>query len=1299
MEESGSGIMVSNGDKMRRNKSTDSEWGATMLQRMLVIWLCGIFSAAAFGQPVVSVEGVSSTQAVLSYTAPDDAGCTVRVSESESLSPLVHDVNGTLFSGSEQDVTRPTTTVNGQYRAVTIGARTSERASNGWLYSRALQTFTQHYYSVECSSGTAAGTFMTANIPLGNTFPEPPPFNADGFGNYAWPTIDWADASKTYVDPMTGVLVRMAYPLPAQQGNSRWGGDNGEYALAHAIDGAGVWTNVNNLLNTSTSGPFATYSGANQDPVFLAFPEIYGTTNISGWGSPVQLDDVRLKLYGSGSGSSEEDRTVLACLSIDSGQTCISSELEFELPTGTGTVSGPSNYPNLQFSGWGLGRYLRKNEIGIPAGKVDVSGTAVTLTSTDSPSQFFPTGWSSGAKIYIQGSAPTCPGDHCTIAEVRSATQLTIQETLGTLSGANYRGASFGVRIRKKSANGTVNLASSFAYAWSHGPVMPLNGVADFCSKLTTTVSYAADGATPIEPVEGRLCVLQTNSYFGSSMLALLIESTGEVRTLSDFFFSTGPAGEWRSGNAQVPYGPFSPTDPLTVYTTFADNSGGCVGCTSLYKVTYNAETGKFRQWWGTKYNYGTRPSDYLTWVNLTPYAQGKGVKQQIAASIQSNPFYETTMGTDASYAGVVGNYALFSLGFGGGQDAPCFVMRFNLADGMLVQVADTLGGSSQTGRWAGCHSIQTMGTGNWTMILASLLNKQNGSAAFGGPYEVRQVSEVYKGGGWQTNTAISTGDFYACTPGTPFESEGATGNNCLKIRITGEPCSAFATSLEKQKYPCPWDANRSMPQTLQAGDYLWAINPDRVFDGKNEKMRVISKTSLGDGGYELEVIRMATCRGVTFYDDDTKRTYANGWTFAMSGSGLCAGNGWWIDATDPSARWHAEDAVLSGGHGTFGSGTAADRFTMLVAGSASRFNLPLLEQVGRPPLYTQQHSLSAFEGIKRTSGVDVQSYPNKGQWTAPAPEQSWALDLRHYNPSGGVGGEAPSGIWSQTYSLVSGTTQVYKINNAGVYGKVLPYVAWAGPNLLKDASGPGSVITDADAWRFCVALKAGECRPDSNANDTFVNVPKANISTSCVVNQHSRNYPCFTNGYWFGAWITQSDISRDDPDYLNGRRLSMGFTGPGRQYHFTNAHTTPSGKWAFFGPGWIDGVRPEVLMLKLPPWPNTEQDRTRNGFVPIRVDLQANESYSKARIRFGYAENGPVDGLFCTSRQESCVTDKQLTPFAYQQSENLTPADCQGGCSISIPAIPGRILYYRVERLNDSGEVFQEPIKVRAVL
>ena len=148
-------------------------------------------------------------------------------------------------------------------------------------------------------------------------------------------------------------------------------------------------------------------------------------------------------------------------------------------------------------------------------------------------------------------------------------------------------------------------------------------------------------------------------------------------------------------------------------------------------------------------------------------------------------------------------------MGFGGSQDAPCFVIRFDLSTGNLVQIADTIGGFSTSGRWAGCHTVQAFGADEWLMVSASLLNGQSTSSYMHGPFEVRAISNVYKSSTWTTNTAIDKTDFYPCTAGNPYQSKGATGSNCLKIRITGEPCSAYPTASEKADYPCHWDANR----------------------------------------------------------------------------------------------------------------------------------------------------------------------------------------------------------------------------------------------------------------------------------------------------------------------------------------------------------------------------------------------------------------------------------------------------------------------------------------------------------
>src|ERR1041385_7893996 len=86
----------------------------------------------------VSVQGTTSTQAILKYTPPDEGVCTVEISESSSFTPLVHDVDPSLFGGSNLD-SRSEGTTNGSERVFVAGKRRAQQASNGHWYSRALQ--------------------------------------------------------------------------------------------------------------------------------------------------------------------------------------------------------------------------------------------------------------------------------------------------------------------------------------------------------------------------------------------------------------------------------------------------------------------------------------------------------------------------------------------------------------------------------------------------------------------------------------------------------------------------------------------------------------------------------------------------------------------------------------------------------------------------------------------------------------------------------------------------------------------------------------------------------------------------------------------------------------------------------------------------------------------------------------------------------------------------------------------------------------------------------------------------------
>src|SRR4051812_9516228 len=98
-----------------------------------------LMTSTAFGAiSNVQVRGVTSTQASLSYTAPDLNACSVEVSESPTYRPLVHDVDPALFGGSNLD-TRPEGIVSGPERVFVAGKRRAEKGVDARWYSRALQ--------------------------------------------------------------------------------------------------------------------------------------------------------------------------------------------------------------------------------------------------------------------------------------------------------------------------------------------------------------------------------------------------------------------------------------------------------------------------------------------------------------------------------------------------------------------------------------------------------------------------------------------------------------------------------------------------------------------------------------------------------------------------------------------------------------------------------------------------------------------------------------------------------------------------------------------------------------------------------------------------------------------------------------------------------------------------------------------------------------------------------------------------------------------------------------------------------
>ncbi|MGA2436608.1 MAG: hypothetical protein ABSG25_15140, partial [Bryobacteraceae bacterium] len=579
--------------------------------------------------------------------------------------------------------------------------------------------------------------------------------------------------------------------------------------------------------------------------------------------------------------------------------------------------------------------------------------------------------------------------------------------------------------------------------------------------------------------------------------------------------------------------------------------------------------------------------------------------------------------------------------------------------------------------RWAGCHTWVTAKQ-NFRLSAVRLYQYFPGRPFFG-PYQLL-INEVRRNGTWPgpgQNTSVAANYTEMCPDGVT--------NGCLYIRVAGEPCYWTPSVSEAAKYPCPWNASYSMLQPSIIGDWFADIA-----NQTGERLKILSKTPYS-AGLELAVQRFANpnCTG--------GEAHATGWVPSMVPSFLgCSGI---ISVLPPPYEsWINDNETLTHNHGDMGLGVTPGDWTTVGWPGYDRYNQPISAIGNTWNLYVGM-TATKFASLQPSSGYS-QSYISKRQWTAPISEQNWILDLRSLNPNAGTSAESPANIAANTLTAIAGTSQVYRISVAGgtVDPKRISLFGYAGPFLLQEISNPNTAantITDATPWTFCVANVNGECRTTSTAGQVFVSVPNADIpasGTGCYTDQYARRIPCVISLFPQAAWTLQWDVSANDRQGTRFRKLSMAFSGPARQYDFMNARSDPDGKW-FLAPGmWLGGKRQEMLLGKLPPWP-TGDSQNRATFLNVPVQIGAIPAgTTNAVVEFGYDTN-----FDCTARQETCVaasaTINEAIPF-YWASDitkgawNGGGVACGSGCTIPIPALSGRVLYYRVKYRNASNSV-----------
>ncbi|HTS51480.1 MAG TPA: hypothetical protein VMH05_26210 [Bryobacteraceae bacterium] len=1104
------------------------------MQRLLYGLAAVLCCVPSFGAPGKVGIQTTNTQAVLSFTVSDPSQCTVQVYSDAAQTHLVDDTNATLFPASQR-CNRAGSAILGKTVSFVAGLRTSQKASDGKLHSRALAAQTVYYYSITdlVDSQTSQGSFTTSTLRLGSLYPEQPPFDPNGWDNRAYPQFDWtiSQRNQALADPLSGQLVKRVTFAGDAYAASQNSTDGLGAPLATGVISSGVCSSAANLNTAGAS--YANCTGAAQ--IFMPLPafQMTGTGVFNNWYPRFNVDDLLLYMYGSADstaiGAADGSNTLAVCLAQGAGLPCLSRTFNITLqstPAATGTVKIPAAAPAPVFANWGY-TPLHGDVVPTP-GTVSVNGNTVSLTNPGqayTSENAFDVDWPAGSKIYIQGSSAWgCANNYCTIASIQSAVQLTTVETCNSAcpASANYEGRAFGFQIVRQGAIGSINVSFGFEADMSSSWSVLEDATPQHCNSNPVAVTNDAAG-NPYSgyTLQGYLCTF-SHEWAGTAYWLFISKDQngaplGESRPL-------GPSGvptnqSWTSNGASFPNGAniafagWHPTDGSKFMASAAYNSGTTALLVSAqYDPTQPGCSPAYTNWSGAQqyvaaYSYPV--ATCFTYTNLTNPSGNPpmDLRSQIVSAYASyNPGFDLS-GFAVGEVTVTSGYALSCLGATGGGDRNLRVCgAFDATSGNLVQVFDSF--SKYPGRWGYVHGpIHGIGTYHALTLDHPYPNAASASNALYGPFEMA-VTAVNRAGFGQTaswtftgtgaGTSMAANEAYACPTGLAayLVNLGAAGNHCIQVQVSSEPCSHTPGTqaiypggkTEAQQFPCTstdgttvTNAAWSKLQNLAVGDW---VRPNENYNDYDEVFIIAKKDVISASQINLWLVR-----GGGVWPNNAQPAYAtinavhsDGLSLAMTANWILAAANWMMNATDPSATWLPDNPALVLVHGVQVPGSNPNNKIAVAVDLqdqtkyAGFYDLPIAQQIMQP-----LPDIAAVGPAWAASGAGyaglIQQYMNNDQLAASPWDRRWVVNYRHLNPPSGNGPEYRSspGV-AGVLTAVAGTAQVYKITDPYSGGppdpKQLPFVLFAGRFLLKDVSSPNTATnTITDATTFAACF------------------------------------------------------------------------------------------------------------------------------------------------------------------------------------------------------------------------------------
>ena len=1242
----------------------------------------------------VRVTGVTHTQAILQYEAPNASPCSLQVSEKSDFSTLVNDVDGAKFAGANLD-NRSANISSGTARTFVIGKRSAERGSDLRRYSRALQALTQHYFKITCAAtgDTFSGQFRTANLMMGSSYSDPAPADAARPGEYAWPTLSFNDRTRTMVDPQTGVLLRQV-SLPQDRAITNV---NQPFQFARST----AWTNPSGALGT---GGAATVQGNNTGTLLLT-PQNNGYAGYisffkgSRGNNLYSLNWFQAVLTASTSKTTcnttaVDDCKIVACLSID-GVSCYAGGQQFEQALTTTATAYAFGTTGTAIDLWQSAgeRPPHGVEVATKQGNVNCDGsTKVTLAYGD----FFAAYWTAGSTITINAV------DY-KIAALTSQSTLNVTAPCPAGTGLTYAATNFGVLIRKKTASAdTVSVQASLSnYQMGVFPVWDFTGAFDLC------------GPTPVTGPTGNPGF---NCALTQSPPIYWIDSvTGEAHLFSRYF--GGPAGAATCGMSDSII--FDSVNPDIWY---------CSGSTAFaapqkpLRAHYygnhseplntqypgHFEEGEQMQACDAALPPGNQPC--IQYTNLV----GSSDMGTLTAAFDST--FQKDRYLHFYFVGMENGLMVFRI-WRGGSNSVGWTVLFDpnatanhepnnagcVGAGLPGCVIGALPSWSRPGaRWCPLKGNNPMYQPGWQSLSAYIWANPGDTHVGTGPYQ----STVNDG------TALNATVGAAGGPVTcPSNSLGITGQQCTTVRVDGEP---------RDLSPCVADLVTcgGALETGAPGELMNAQVNDEFTVGpalsSSEIVRLLAKSGTNNLTWTLQ-------RGI---NGTTLATGANPSLFAFCAvvpdpthQNYAGGDWYWDYANDPhgyntNGATILKDAYSINAHFFFQNGAMAAAYTVdprcdygpgHLCYQTREFS-SVQQFVSTPPvgIVTQD---PAFAGkLGPADSNQVQEHPAGPGLNSSPNDRHYFYDGRPFNGAPLSG--SSNGDGANPAVLVTG--QLYKFAAATVSfldRKFMPTFAFAGSSALVDVSGPASLIggTSADAFRYCVAAKTGECAAGSVAGDIFVNAPNVSRPYCHFPGQATGMADeidlCIGNNAEVYNSIMQNGISWVDNYGTHQRMMTKGLSRNRLLVPFWHTHALPSANWILVHTNYAENVGDMVTLAKMPP-PPPQDSVNRAAYIPMSVTVKppAGLGAVNALVEFGYGEYGTPAQFYCTSRAEACAvgpstqagTINAINPFFFETTEaaSLTGTPCAVGCTIAVPTGSQRVVYGRVVYRNGSNQV-----------